>query len=49
MKSWFLNLAPRERWLVIAATAVALLLGMYVFVIEPLAARKAMLERQVTV
>lgn len=47
MKNWFLNLAPRERWLVIAAAGMAGILSIYVFVLEPLIARKAMLERQV--
>ncbi len=48
MKAWFMNLAPRERWLLTVAVGVVGLIGIYVLIVEPLVAHKAMLERQIS-
>lgn len=47
MKTWFLELAPRERLLVGGAAVVLLLLLAYLLIIEPLQQRRAVLERGV--
>lgn len=47
MKQWFLSLAPRERLIVAAGGTLALLVLLYVLVVEPLVQGFAARERQV--
>lgn len=44
MNEWYAGLEPRERLLLIGASAVALVIVLFVFVLRPLGARTAMLE-----
>ena len=47
MRAWFASLAPREQRVVLAGTAVAVLVLVYLLVVEPVAAAFAERERRV--
>lgn len=48
MKSWFLSLQERERWMVLGGAAAALLIVLWGFVLTPLRTQSAELRESVT-
>jgi general secretion pathway protein M len=47
VRAWFANLQPRERWILIAGAAVALVIGLWAGVLQPLRAQSSTLQAAV--